>query len=327
MESGPFHFDKTPQLRVKYGREGDIVAYNLLVILGPTASGKTRLGVELARRCNGEIISADSRQVYRGMDIGTGKDLAEYGEIPHHLIDIIEPTDEFNLFLFQRHFLQAFATIREHAGMPLLVGGTGLYLDAVLQGYRLLEVPENLRLRQELAELTMAELAERLRQLSLRLHNSTDLLHRDRLLRAIEIAAYEKEHPPEPLPDIRPLVLGIRWERQQLKERITARLKARLAQGMLEEVAALHANGIPWEKLDFFGLEYRYLALHLQGKLNRNDMLQKLNSAIHDFAKRQESWFRRMERNGIHINWLDGGGDPLTEALKLLELLDRGEPR
>ena len=295
--------------------------FNLLVILGPTASGKTRLGVELARRLSGEIVSADSRQVYRGMDIGTGKDLAEYGEVPHHLIDIMEPGAEFNVFLFQRRFFEAFAAISSRGRLPVLVGGTGMYLEAVLKGYRLVDVPENPALRSELAALSMEALADRLKQTSSRLHNTTDLLDRERLVRAIEIAACEQRHEPEPAPEIRPLVLGVRWERDRLRERITARLKERLGHGLLEEVARLHAAGIPWETLEFYGLEYRFAARHLKGELTANDMFQKLNSAIHDFAKRQETWFRRMERHGTVIHWMDGADNPLTQALLTWERL------
>jgi tRNA dimethylallyltransferase len=294
------------------------VNFNLLVILGPTASGKTRLGVELAKMFDGEIISADSRQVYRGMDIGSGKDLAEYGSVPFHLIDIVEPGYEFNVFEFQRRFLDAFAHIGRRGRLPVLVGGTGMYLEAVLKGYRLVEVPMNPTLREELAMLSRDELAERLRLVNPRLHNTTDLLDRERLVRAMEIACHEREHAPEPLPDLRPLVLGIRWERTLLRQRITARLRERLDGGLLEEVARLHAERIPWEKLEFYGLEYRFVAQHLKGELNRNDLFQKLNSAIHDFAKRQETWFRRMERNGTVIHWFDGAGDPLAEAVALV---------
>lgn len=295
------------------------MSYNLIVILGPTASGKTRLGVGLARRLNGEIISADSRQVFRGMDIGTGKDLAEYGELPCHLIDIAEPGSEFSVFAFQRRFLDAFADIRQRGRLPILVGGTGLYLDAVLRGYRLVEVPENEALRRELASLTMAALAERLQRANPRLHNTTDLLERERLVRAIEIAEYEQIQEPAPLPELKPVVFGIRWERSVLRQRITARLKERLEEGLIEEVALLHAAGIPYESLEYYGLEYRFVARHLKGELNRNDLFQKLNSAIHDFAKRQENWFRRMERTGTVIHWLDGAAEPLAEALEIVQ--------
>lgn len=291
--------------------------YNLLVILGPTASGKTRLGVAAARLLGGEIISADSRQVFRGMDLGTGKDLAEYGEVPHHLIDIAAPGEEFNVFAFQRLFFEAFAEISARGRLPVLVGGTGLYLDAVLRGYRLIEVPENPELRAELAGLADKALAERLRRLRPLQHNTTDLTDRVRLIRAIEIAEGEAAAGADlpPLPELQPLVFGLRWARAELRRRITARLRERLTQGLIEEVAHLHAGGVGWERLEFYGLEYRFVARHLQGKLDRNDMVQKLESAIHDFAKRQETWFRRMERQGIEIHWLQGEGEPLAGLL------------
>jgi len=295
------------------------VTFNLLVVLGPTASGKTRLGVRLAQALTGEIISADSRQVYRGMDIGTGKDLAEYGEIPFHLIDIVEPGYAFNLFEFQRRFLEAFAAIRERGHLPVLVGGTGMYLEAAVKGYRLVDAPENPVLRRELADNPMAALAERLQRASSRLHNTTDLLERDRLVRAIEIAEYERDHEPVPLPDMKPLIFGIRWERELLRQRITFRLKERIKSGLIEEVERLHASGISWEVLEFYGLEYRFVTRHLKGELNLNDMFQKLNSAIHEFAKRQDTWFRRMEKSGIIIHWLDGAGEPFGEAMEMLQ--------
>jgi tRNA dimethylallyltransferase len=294
------------------------VNFDLLTVLGPTASGKTRLGVELARRFSGEVISADSRQVYRGMDLGTGKDLAEYGEIPHHLIDIVPSGSEFNVFQFQRHYLAACADIRTRGRVPVLVGGTGMYLDAALGGRLLQEVPADPALRDELDRLSMETLADRLRVLTPRLHNTTDLLERPRLVRAIEIAAFEAGHPAEPLPPLRSCIFGIRRDRETLRRRITLRLRERLDQGMIEEVARLHDAGVPWEKLEFYGLEYRFIARHLQGELSRNDMFQKLNSAIHDFAKRQETWFRRMERNGTVIHWLNGAGEPLGEALAII---------
>jgi tRNA dimethylallyltransferase len=293
------------------------VQYDLLVILGPTASGKTKLGVQLACFLDGEIISADSRQVYRGMDIGTGKDLADYGDVPYHLIDIIDPGGEFNVFKFQGLFLEAFARIRERGRAPLLVGGTGMYLDAVLKGYRLVEVPENTLLRAELDGMTMERLALRLKTANPRQHNTTDLLDRDRLTRAIEIAEYQSESPLPPFPDFKSLVFGVRWKRDVLRRRITERLKERLDYGLIEEVERLHRNGLPFETLEFYGLEYRFAARYLRGELNRNDMFQQLNSAIHDFAKRQETWFRRMERQGTMIHWVEGGGEPLEEVLRL----------
>lgn len=294
--------------------------YDTIVILGPTASGKTRLGVGVAREVGGEIISADSRQVYRGMDLGTGKDLDEYGETPYHLIDLLNPGEEFNVFRFQRLCFAAMDEIRGRGRVPVIVGGTGLYLDAVLRGYRMVEAPEDPGLRAELAGLSPEELASRLLALNPRLHNTTDLLDRERLARAIEIAEYERNHEPEPLPEFHPMVFGVRWERSMLRRRITARLRARLDAGLIDEVERLHREGVSYETLDFYGLEYRFVARHLQGELTRNDLFQKLNSAIHDFAKRQETWFRRMERQGVGIHWLDGAGEPEEEALRVLRL-------
>jgi tRNA dimethylallyltransferase len=193
-----------------------------------------------------------------------------------------------------------------------------MYLEAAVKGYRLVEAPENPILRRELADLSMPALVERLQKISSRLHNTTDFLEHDRLVRAIEIAEYERDHEPEPLPELRPLIFGIRWERETLRRRITARLKERLDQGLIDEVKRLHAEGVPWETLEFYGLEYRFIARLLKGELNRNDMFQKLNSAIHAFAKRQETWFRRMERSGILIHWLDGAGEPFGEAMEIL---------
>ncbi|MEZ4483572.1 MAG: tRNA (adenosine(37)-N6)-dimethylallyltransferase MiaA [Syntrophotaleaceae bacterium] len=290
---------------------------NLLVILGPTASGKTRLGVAAARQFNGEIISADSRQVFRGMDIGTGKDLVEYGEVPYHLIDIVEAGSEFSVFDFQEHFVAAFEDIRGRGRLPVLVGGTGLYLDAALRGYRLIRVEENPALRAELADLNREALQQRLLELRPEQHNTSDLQDRSRLVRAIEIAIGERDAEPLPLPSIEPLVFGVRFERSALRRRITERLKQRLGEGLIEEVAALHQSGVSYDALEYYGLEYRLVAQHLQGRLNRNDMFQKLNSAIHQFAKRQETWFRRMEKQGVTIHWLDGAGDPVAELLHI----------
>lgn len=296
--------------------------FNLLTILGPTASGKTRLAVALAAELDGEIISADSRQVFRRMDIGTGKDLHEYGQVPHHLIDILEPGAEFNVFAFQGLFITAFEAITARSRLPVLCGGTGLYLDAALRGYRLVEVPEDPALRQELSQLDMDELAALLRDLRPEQHNTTDLLDRNRTIRAIEIARHERQHHHEaaPFPVIHPLVIGIRWERPELRRRITERLRQRLEGGMIEEVQQLHEEGVPWERLNFYGLEYRFVGAFLRGELTRNDLFQKLNSAIHDFAKRQETWFRRMENNGVVIHWVEGAGDPLAEARRLVRL-------
>jgi tRNA dimethylallyltransferase len=290
---------------------------NLLVVLGPTATGKTRLAVEAARCLGGEIISADSRQVYRGFDIGSGKDLDEYAEIPYHLVDIVEPGYEFSLFDFARGFRAAFDDISKRAALPVLAGGTGLYLDAVLRRYALVEVPRDEALRAELARLSMDTLRDRLRSLKPSLHNSTDLDDRRRLVRAIEIALGEAtgRGEPLPLPQLSARVFGLRWPRERLRQRITLRLRQRLDQGMIEEVEALHAAGVSWQTFEFYGLEYRFVARFLQGQLSRNDLFQQLNSAIHKFAKRQETWFRRMQRDGVEIHWLDGEREPLNELL------------
>jgi len=283
---------------------------NSLVILGPTASGKTGLGVHLARAFDGEILSADSRQVYRGLDIGSGKDLHEYSTggktVHYHLIDIVGLEAEFNVFSYQRAFHEAFEDVTCRGKLPVVVGGTGLYLEAVLTGYRMVEAPEDTDLRERLSELGDEELVETLRELRSDLHNVTDTTDRDRTIRAIEIASYSKDHPPEPAPEIRPLILGIRWKRQTLREWIAARLKQRLDAGLVEEVEGLHSQGVSWERMDLLGLEYRHVSRFLKGEIeNRNDLFQKLNGAIAQFAKRQETWFRRMERNGTEIHWID----------------------
>jgi len=282
---------------------------NALVVLGPTASGKTRLGVGLARELGGEVVSADSRQVYRGLDIGTGKDLGEYVvegvRVPCHLIDIVDPGEEFNVFEYQKRFYAVFEELVARDVLPVVVGGSGLYIEAVLKGYRMVEAPEDPELRAELDALPDAALVERLASLKDRLHNTTDLATRDRMIRAIEIAAYSREHEAAPAPDIRPLILGTAWSRDHLRARIRQRLKERLSSGLIEEVERVHAAGTSWERLEQLGLEYRFVAEFLQGKIqNKNDLLQKLAAAISAFAKRQDTWFRRMERNGAVIHWV-----------------------
>lgn len=298
--------------------------YNLLVILGATAGGKTGLAVKTATQFSGEIISADSRQVYRGMDLGTGKDLQEYGEVPYHLIDIAEPGSEYNVFQFQHDCFDCIEEIWQRQKLPIICGGTGMYLDAVLRGYRLVAVPENLSLRNELELFSDDDLKQKLCQLKPEQHNRTDLEQRERLVRAIEIAlgeqAAEKELPQ--LPEITPLVFGIKWPRDILRKRIAARLNERFAAGMIDEVQHLHDSGVPWERLEFYGLEYRLIAQYLQGQFNRNDMGQKLRSAIGQFAKRQDTFFRRMEKNGVNICWLDGEGDVFGELCQ--KVSDKG---
>ena len=300
---------------------------NLIVILGPTASGKTGVAVKVARLIGSEIISADSRQVYRGLDIGSGKDLREYAEggrsVPYHLIDMVDPGYEFNLFEFQQRFFGVFEEMRGRGLLPVLAGGTGLYIDSVVRGYEMRAVPEDRELRRELERLDHDALAARLKSLTPHIHNTTDLNERGRLIRAIEIAAFtaNEETPPPSLPEVLPLVIGLKWERGELQERISKRLRERLEEGMIEEVEGLHRSGVSWETLDFFGLEYRYVALHLRGEMGRNDLFQQLNAAIRKFAKRQETWFRRMERKGVEIHWIERG-----EYKKIEELLRRELP-
>ena len=289
---------------------------NLIVVLGATASGKTSLGVKLAQQLGGEIISADSRQVYRGMDIGSGKDLHEYGDTQHHLIDIVDPGYEFNVYEFQKRFYDAFTAVKQRSHLPLLVGGTGMYLDSVLNKYRFTEAPINPQLREELSAQPQHALEIRLKHLQPTLHNTTDLLDRERLIRAIEIAEATRAEEANDvnIPELNPLIFGIKWERAELRKRITQRLKERLEQGLIEEVEQLQKQGVSWETLYFYGLEYRFVAAYLKGELNRNDMVQKLNSAIHTFAKQQEKWFRRMERKGTRIIWLNGGPTVFQQA-------------
>ncbi|HPD56524.1 MAG TPA: tRNA (adenosine(37)-N6)-dimethylallyltransferase MiaA [Smithellaceae bacterium] len=284
---------------------------NLIVILGATASGKTKLAVRLAAELGGEIISADSRQVYRGMNIGTGKDIDEYivdgRKIKYHMIDVIEPEEEFSLFDYQRDFYEIFMKLTQENTLPVMVGGTGLYLEAVLAAYDLPFAPKNEKLRKELGEKTEEELRALLLSLKPLVHNKTDLEDRARLIRAIEIEmTRNKTGFSGKKPYIDAAVFGIRWERDMLRKRITRRLEERLAGGMVEEVAQLHEKGVAWSRLENFGLEYKFIAMYLQEKIGFQEMKNKLNTAIHQFAKRQETWFRRMERKGIVINWIDG---------------------
>jgi tRNA dimethylallyltransferase len=294
---------------------------NLLVVLGPTASGKTGLAVRLARRIGGEVISADSRQVYRGMDLGTGKDLTEYGcdgeRVPFHLIDICDPEEEFNVFVFQRLFYRCMAEVAGRGRVPLLAGGTGLYLDAVLRGYRMVAVPENPKLRERLTAEPIDSLCRRYLSCCTDAHNTTDLLDRKRLIRAIEIAEYSREHLVETKTPVTvlPWVIGIRCGRSELRRRITRRLQSRLEAGMIDEVRSLHDRGIAWERLESFGLEYRYISLYLQRKMTEDEMFRTLNTRIHQFAKRQETWFRGMERNGVRIHWIEGADEEAALAL------------
>jgi len=296
-------------------------ANKLVTILGPTATGKTKLAAQLAYHFNGEIISADSRQVYRGMDIGTGKDLKDYDvnntTIVYHLIDIIDPQEEFNLYLFNEKFYKSFKKVIEQGKLPFLVGGTGLYLSSILQNYKLNKVNFNSDRFSELSSKDLPDLQLLLSNLNPKLHNTTDLLDKERVIRAI-IVAEENESTPEYQFEIDSLVIGILPPREVIKQRITERLKYRLQNGMIEEVEKLITDGVTLEKLNFFGLEYRYIGLYLNKELTYNDMFQKLNSSIHSFAKRQATWFRKMEKEGVKINWLYS-----ADFEKAKELIDK----
>lgn len=284
--------------------------YDLVTILGPTASGKTPLAAALAYRLNAEIISGDSRQVYRRMDLGTGKDLADYvvdgKRIPYHLIDIVEPGYKYNVFEFQRDFLQAYDEIRQREVLPILCGGTGMYIESVLKGYKLLPVPENPELRASLADKSLDELTTILAGYK-KLHNSTDVDTVKRAIRAIEIEEYYRQQPvsAREFPAINSLVIGVDIDRDLRRAKITRRLKQRLDEGMVDEVRALLDAGIPAEDLIYYGLEYKYLTLYAVGQLTYDEMFHQLEIAIHQFAKRQMTWFRGMERRGFNIHWID----------------------
>lgn len=284
--------------------------YDLVTILGPTASGKTPLAAALAYRLNAEIISGDSRQVYRRMDLGTGKDLADYvvdgKRIPYHLIDIVEPGYKYNVFEFQRDFLQAYDEIRQRGVLPILCGGTGMYIESVLKGYKLLPVSENPELRASLADKSLDELTTILAGYK-KLHNSTDVDTVKRAIRAIEIEEYYRQQPvsAREFPAINSLVIGVDIDRDLRRAKITRRLKQRLDEGMVDEVRALLDAGIPAEDLIYYGLEYKYLTLYAVGQLTYDEMFHQLEIAIHQFAKRQMTWFRGMERRGFNIHWID----------------------
>ncbi|MDD2413425.1 MAG: tRNA (adenosine(37)-N6)-dimethylallyltransferase MiaA [Bacteroidales bacterium] len=282
----------------------------MIVILGPTACGKTKLATTLASVLDGEIISADSRQVYRGMDIGTGKDLSDYQadgkNIPYHLIDIVDPGYEFSLFDFQEHFYQSYKDVVQRKKMPILCGGTGLYIESILKSYSLLKVPENEILRSELESKELMDLVELLKTYR-KVHNTTDIVDKRRLIRAIEIEKYSLEHPEakKEFPKIKSLVFGINPGREIVRKRITNRLNQRLQEGMVEEVQQLIKSGVSHDTLEFYGLEYKFISQFLQEKISFEEMKLRLNIAIHQFAKRQMTFFRRMEKNDIRIHWID----------------------
>ena len=284
--------------------------YDLITILGPTASGKTPLAAHLADKLGTEIISGDSRQIYRRMDLGTGKDLVDYvvdgRPVPYHLIDIVEPGYKYNVFEYQRDFLKAYEEITAKGKLPILCGGTGMYIESVLKGYRLLPVPENPKLRASLEGKSLEELTRILEGYK-KLHNSTDVDTAKRAIRAIEIEEYYKQQPPEyrEFPTLNSLIIGVDIDRELRREKITRRLKQRLEEGMVEEVRGLLAEGIPAENLIYYGLEYKFLTQYAIGELTFDEMFLQLETAIHQFAKRQMTWFRGMERRGFTIHWLD----------------------
>ena len=303
----------------------------MITILGPTASGKTPLAAALARRIGGEILSADSRQVYRRMDIGTGKDLGDYQGVPYHLIDICEPGTRYNLFQYQQDFFTAYEQVRGRGAVPILCGGTGLYIEAVLKGYRLSPVPQNQALRDALEGRSLAELTEMLRQLKARIgttmHNTTDVDSAQRAIRAIEIEQYTLDHPMplRELPAVESLIIGVNIDRDLRREKITRRLRARLDEGMADEVRSLLDEGIAPEDLTYYGLEYKYVTEYVVGHLTFDEMFRQLEIAIHQFAKRQMTWFRGMERRGFHIHWIDATlpMDAKVEAILRLMADDR----
>ena len=303
----------------------------MITILGPTASGKTPLAAALARRIGGEILSADSRQVYRRMDIGTGKDLGDYQGVPYHLIDICEPGTRYNLFQYQQDFFTAYEQVRGRGAVPILCGGTGLYIEAVLKGYRLSPVPQNQALRDALEGRSLAELTEMLRQLKARsgttMHNTTDVDSAQRAIRAIEIEQYTLDHPMplRELPAVESLIIGVNIDRDLRREKITRRLRARLDEGMADEVRSLLDEGIAPEDLTYYGLEYKYVTEYVVGHLTFDEMFRQLEIAIHQFAKRQMTWFRGMERRGFHIHWIDATlpMDAKVEAILRLMADDR----
>jgi len=285
--------------------------HNVIVITGPTATGKTRLAALVADRLGSEIISADSRQVYRGMDVGTGKDLSDYivdgHRIPAHLLDIVDAGYRYNVYEYQRDFLKVFEEMTGRGCLPVVCGGSGMYVDSIVSGYRLIQVPVNNPLRTLLDGRSLEELTEILAQYK-SLHNRTDVDTVKRAVRAIEIADYYTHHPVDekPFPVKNPLVIAVFFDRETRRQRISSRLQSRLEGGMIEEVQRLLADGVHPEDLLYYGLEYKYVTLYLVNKMSYDEMAQKLEVEIHRFAKRQMTWFRGMERRGIAINWIDG---------------------
>ena len=301
-------------------------SYDLITVLGPTASGKTRFAVQLADRLDAEIISGDSRQVYRRMDLGTGKDLDDYRigdrSVPYHLIDIVEPGTKYNVFEYQRDFLEAYNDIHQRGRKAVLCGGTGLYIESVLRAYRLSPVPQNPELRERLADKSLEELTALLATYK-SLHNTTDVDTAQRAIRAIEIEEYYRQTPLDrrPFPKIESLTLGVDVSREVRRERISQRLRKRLDEGMCGEVERLLAEGIKPEDLIYYGLEYKYVTLYVTGQITFDEMAQQLEIAIHQFANRQMTWFRGMERRGFTIHWIDALQPMEQKVEQVLELM------
>ena len=305
--------------------------YNCVIVLGPTAVGKTAIGVALARAFNGEIISADSRQTYRHLDIGSGKDLADYAAgpdgpaVPYHLIDITELPAEYNVYNYQQDFYRVFKDIIGRGKLPVIVGGTGMYIDAIVRDYQLVILPENKKLHEELEATPLKQLAARLIKLQPELHTKNDLLEKDRVIKALEIIEAKKQGVDSTSvqrPEITPLIIGTTLPRPQLWENISIRLHERLEGGMLEEVQSIHDSGITWERLEKLGLEYRFCSQFLQGKISsKEELFEGLFIAIRQFAKRQETWFRMMEKKGVEIKWLDPASkeDRIAQACGIIK--------
>lgn len=304
--------------------------YELITILGPTASGKTALAAALAARLDTEIISADSRQLYRGMDIGTGKDLADYvvdgKSIPYHLIDICDPGYKYNVFEYQHDFFRVFTSLRDRGLVPILCGGTGLYIEAVLKGYKLLDVPPNPALRERLREKSLPELEILLASYKV-LHNKTDVDSVQRAIRAIEIEEFYRTQAPDvrEYAPLNSLLVGVAIDRELRREKISKRLRARLDEGMVDEVRRILSNGVAPEDLIYYGLEYKFLTLYIIGKLTYEEMVSQLEIAIHQFAKRQMTWFRGMERRGCTIHWLDATLPMADKVEQILTWLGKGD--
>ena len=299
----------------------------LITILGPTATGKTALAANLASLIHGEIISADSRQIYRGMDIGTGKDIDDYTineiQIPHHIIDIVEPGTRYNVFEYLVAFTDSFNKIVQNEKIPILCGGSGMYIDSVLRGYKMSNVPENKILRSQLSSLSEGELVNKLKTYG-ELHNRSDITDVERLVRAIEIADHQTNNKSGDIyiPKFNSINFGISFERSVLRKRITERLKIRLDEGMISEVKNLLDTGIKPDELIYYGLEYKFVTLYITGAISYESMFTQLNTAIHQFAKRQMTWYRRMEKKGVKIHWIDGSIDIVDKLAVILKYLN-----